>query len=94
MLNSLADHIEHEKSLINLEPDQKNVLDLPQQLNNISAHIPGSEASKIQICNTIRSYFRLFGLLQIYLTLNPSGAHNPIFQVMFGDETVNFMIII
>jgi len=66
MLNSLADHLEHEKSLINLEPDQKNVLDLPQQLNNISAHIPGSEASKIQIHDKIRRYFGIFGLPQIY----------------------------
>jgi len=89
MLNSLADYLEHEKSMINLEPDQKNALDLLQQVNTISAHIPGSEASKIQIHNKIRSYFGIFGLPQIYLTLNPSAAHSPIFQVMFGDETVN-----
>jgi len=48
ILNSLADHLENESHLINLEPAPKNALDLMQQVNIVSAHIPGSEASKIQ----------------------------------------------
>ena len=88
LLNSLADHLECEKQSVDLEPTQKHILDLLKQVNTISAHIPGSEASKIQTCNKIRSYFGLFGLPHIYLTLNPCAAHSPIFQVMFGDETV------
>ena len=75
--------------MINLEPAQKNALELLQQIKIISAHIPGSEASKIQVCNKIRSYFGLFGLPHIHLTLNPCAAHSPIFQVMFGDKNVN-----
>ena len=39
--------------------------------------------------NEIRSYCGFFGLLQIYITLNPNVAHSPIFQVMFGDKTVD-----
>jgi len=89
LLNSLSEHLEHGKSLINLEPAQKHALELLHQINIISAHIPGSEASKIQVCNKIRSYFGLFGLPHIYLTLNPCAAHSPIFQVMFGDKNVN-----
>ena len=89
ILNSLADHLEYEKSFSDLDPAQKSAFELLTQVNTISAHIPGSDASKIQVCNKIRSYFGLFGLPHIYLTLNPCAAHSPLFQVIFGDKTVN-----
>ena len=38
--------------------------------------------------NEIRSYCEYFGLPHVYITLNPNAAHSPIFQAMFGDETV------
>jgi len=91
-LNSLADHLEHEKQMVNLEPAQKNALDLMQQVNIVSAHIPGSEASKIQTHNKIRSYYGLFGLPHIYITLNPCAAHSPIFQVIFGEKSVDLSL--
>jgi len=34
----------------------------------------------------------LFGLPHIYITLNPSAAHSPIFQVIFGDESVDLSL--
>ena len=55
----------------------------------VSARIPGSQSSKIFTCNEIRSYFSEFGLPHIYFTLNPSVTHNPIFQVMVGDTSVD-----
>jgi len=72
-----------------LQPSQKNALELLQRVNTISANIPGSEASKILARNKIRSYSGFFGLPHIYLTLNPCAAHSPIFQAIFGDQTVN-----
>ena len=84
MLNYLADHLEHGRQLVDLDPAQKYSLELMQQLNIVSAHIPGSEASKIKTHNQIRSYSGLFGLPHIYITFNPCAAHSPIFQVIFG----------
>ncbi|KAH0826494.1 hypothetical protein J3R83DRAFT_5498 [Lanmaoa asiatica] len=49
----------------------------------------GSEASKIYIRNEIHSYFTYFGLPHLFFTFNPSVAHSPIFQVMYGDVSVN-----
>ena len=47
ILNSLADHLEHERHLVNLESTHKNALDLMQQVNIVSALIPGSQARLI-----------------------------------------------
>src|SRR5882672_7541057 len=63
-----------------------------QQVNIVSAHIPGSQASKIQTHNKIRSYYGLFGLPHIYITLNPCAAHSRIFQVIFGDESIDLSL--
>src|SRR6202042_2302034 len=64
-------------------------MDLLKQLNMVSAQIPGSQASKIFVRNEIRSYFSEFGLPHIYFTFNPSVTHSPIFQVMFGDQSID-----
>jgi len=62
---------------LTLNQHKKNALDLMQQVNIVSAHIPGSEASKIQTHNKIRSYYGLFGLPHIYIPLNSCAAHSP-----------------
>ena len=58
-------------------------------INTISAQIPGLQSAKIYTRNEIRSYFGEFGLPQLYFTFNPSVTHNPIFQVMVGDQSVD-----
>ena len=72
-----------------LSSDECHALNLLKQVNTISARIPGSQASKIFIRNEIQSYFSEFGLPHIYFTMNPSDTHNPVFQVMVGDEAVD-----
>ena len=89
VLRSVADHLEHEGKYENLSSEQKSALDLLKHVNTIAARIPGSQAAKIFMRNEIRSYCGFFGLPHIYITLNPNAAHSPIFQVMFGDETVD-----
>ncbi|KAG2106182.1 uncharacterized protein F5147DRAFT_527039, partial [Suillus discolor] len=58
-------------------------------VNTIAVRIPGSEASKNFVRNEIRSYFSYFGLPHLFFTFNPSAAHSPIFQVMYGDSSVD-----
>ena len=72
-----------------LSTEERHTMNLLKHVNTISARIPGSQSSKIFIRNEIRSYFSEFGLPHIYFTLNPSVTHNPIFQVMVGDTSVD-----
>ena len=88
-LRSVADHLENEGKYNNLTAEQKNAMDLLKHVNTIAARIPGSQAAKIFMRNEIRSYCGFFGLPHIYITLNPSAAHSPIFQLIFGDEMVD-----
>ena len=62
---------------------------LLKYVNTIAAHIPGLHTSKIFIHNEICSYFSFFGLPQLFFTFNPNPAYSPIFQVMYGDSTVD-----
>jgi hypothetical protein len=89
ILNDLAKHLEQEKQLSDLSTGQKDALELLKKVNTISARIPGSQASKIFIRNEIRSYFGFFALPHLFFTFNTSAAHSPIFQVMFGDKTID-----
>ncbi|KAF9642668.1 hypothetical protein BDM02DRAFT_3105368, partial [Thelephora ganbajun] len=89
VLRSVADHLEKEGKYSDLTDEQKAALDLLKHVNTIAARIPGSQAVKVFMRNEIRSYCGFFGLPHLYITLNPSVAHSPIFQLMFGDETVD-----
>ena len=85
-LQNLACHLEQEKNLQELSQPERNAFELLRNVKTISAHIPVSNASKLLVCNSIRSYFGMFGMPLIYLTLNPCAAHSPIFQFFYGIE--------
>ncbi|KAG1734452.1 uncharacterized protein EDB91DRAFT_1250974 [Suillus paluster] len=55
----------------------------------MSARIPGSQAAKVYVHNEMCNYYGYFGLPHVFLTFNPSAAHSPIFQVMYGDHSVD-----
>jgi len=89
LIESVARHVENEGKLTDLSPQQKSVLTLLNEVNAVSANIPGSSASKLKVRNDIRAYMGYFGLPHLYMTLNPNASHSPIFQVMYGDEAVD-----
>ena len=89
VLCRLASHLESEGSSHVLTAVEQDALGLLRHVNTISARIPGSQSAKIFTRNEIRSYFGEFGLPQLYFTFNPSVTHNPIFQVMVGDQSVD-----
>ncbi|KAG2348485.1 hypothetical protein BDR05DRAFT_973571 [Suillus weaverae] len=70
VLETLAGKLECEHKVSQLTPQEKDALALLQQVNTISAHIPGLHVSKIYVCNEI-------------------PAHSPVFQVMYGDHSVD-----
>jgi len=81
--------LEQECKLTNASPEEHDALQLLQQVNMLSARIPGFQVLKIFVRNEICSYYRYFGLPHIFFTFNPSLAHSPIFQVMFSNKTVD-----
>lgn len=89
LLEHLAHKLEHEHKIVNPTSEERDALQLLDQVNTMSARIPGSQASKTFVRNEIRNYYGYFGLLQLFFTFNPSPAHSPIFQVMCGDKTVD-----
>ena len=89
VLESTAKHLEQEGRYSDLDPKQKEAVNLLREVKTIGARIPGSEASKIFTQNEIHSYFGYFGMPHLYFTANPSAVHSPIFQVMVGDVNVD-----
>ncbi|PPQ75657.1 hypothetical protein CVT26_001814 [Gymnopilus dilepis] len=88
-LASVADHLEKEGSFSDLSSEQKQAFDLLKEVNTVAAKIPGSHASKVLSRNNIRSFSGLFCIPPLYFTVNTNAAHSPIFQVVFGDYTVD-----
>lgn len=88
-LNSVANHLEEHGKVTDLSAEQKKTLDLLKYVNTVSGKIPGSEASRLTCRNEILSYCASFGVPTLYFTANPSPSHSPLFQVMWGDTTVD-----
>ena len=88
-LSIVANHLENEGKVSDLGAEQKKVFDLLNEVNTVSARIPGSQASKIFCHNEIHSYSGLFGMPILFLSANPNPSQSPMFQVFFGDQTIN-----
>ncbi|KAG2124010.1 hypothetical protein DEU56DRAFT_744956, partial [Suillus clintonianus] len=88
-LTRLADQLQKEHKYSNLGPDDRNALNLLNQVNTVAARIPGSQSSKMFVRSEIRSYFGFFGMPHLFFTCNLSASHSPTFQLMFGDTTVD-----
>jgi hypothetical protein len=88
-ISDVAEIIENERSTRSLTDEQKNALDLLRYVNTISEKIPGSYASKISTRADIRNFFSYFGLAHLFVTFTPSPLHSPVFQVMYGDKTID-----
>ena len=80
-LQNLANHLEQEKNIQELSQPEKNAFEILRNVNIISGHIPRSNVAKLLAHNCICSYFGIFEMPLIYLTLNPCAAHSPIFQI-------------
>ncbi|KAJ3723370.1 hypothetical protein C8R42DRAFT_578887, partial [Lentinula raphanica] len=88
-LSELANIIREEHSHVTFTPEQHDAFRLLSEVNTVAAHVPGSQAAKVSVRNDIRSYFGYFGMAHLFLTLNPSAVHSPIFQAFFGDSNVD-----
>ena len=92
VLLSTAFHLEQEGRYTDLDSSQQEALDLLKHVNTISAKIPGSQATKISSHVDMQSHLGYFSIPHLYFTANPNPAHNPVLQVMFGDQRYPGMV--
>lgn len=88
-IRKLAETIEKEGHPKRLTSEEQKVFSMLKHVNTIATKVPGSSASKTLCRNEIRSYVGVMGVPQIFLTINPSPQHHPVFMMMYGDQTVN-----
>ncbi|KAF5343799.1 hypothetical protein D9758_016212 [Tetrapyrgos nigripes] len=88
-LDKLAKRVEKEGYLQTMSSQDKVGFQLLKKVNAVAARIPGSQSAKVHTRNEIRSYFAYFGLPQLFFTFNPCAVHSPIFQVIYGDTSVD-----
>ncbi|KAJ4494220.1 hypothetical protein C8R41DRAFT_739391, partial [Lentinula lateritia] len=89
VLLDLADKLKNKKDKSDFSDEELNAFQLLNNVNIIAAKIPGSQALKTATRNQICSYYGYFGLPHLFLTLNPSAVHSPVFQVMYGEDGVD-----
>lgn len=86
----VAHRLENEVSRSLLTSEEKAVYTLLEKVNAVASKSPGSEAHKLSMRGDIRSgFFPTFGIPHLFLTVNPSAAHSPIFQAIYGDYQVD-----
>lgn len=88
-LLKLSERIRDEGSAGDLSPQEKNALVLLREVNTISNKIPGSQGSMLKMRSSVFGQVAAFCLHTLYFTMNPPGQHAPLFQVMYGDTTVD-----
>lgn len=88
-IQKMANIIEKEGRPKDLSDEEKAVLLMLRYVNTIATKVPGSAASKTLCRNEIRSYVSVMGVPQVFLTINPSPQHHPLFMLMYGDKSVN-----
>ncbi|KAE8178994.1 hypothetical protein CF335_g9747, partial [Tilletia laevis] len=74
-------------TLQNLDPKEKTIMGLLKQCELVSNKVPGSKAMMNRARGDIRGYVGEFGIFQLFLTLNPSPIHSPVFQIFYGDQS-------
>ncbi|KAE8219159.1 hypothetical protein CF319_g7097 [Tilletia indica] len=91
-IRNVATHLSNGGSMRTASPQELMVQLLLKKCELISVRVPGSKAAMNLARAEIRSYIGEHGIFQLFLTLNPSPLHSPVFQVFFGDTGVNLNI--
>ncbi|KAI0821065.1 hypothetical protein BC629DRAFT_1242400, partial [Irpex lacteus] len=89
VLSSLCKHIAEHGGLGDPAPlsvDEKRALRLMKEVNLVNTAVPGSAASKTNMRNQIRGMMLQHGVPNFYLTINPADTHNPVVNLLAGDD--------
>ncbi|KAE8238053.1 hypothetical protein A4X13_0g8535, partial [Tilletia indica] len=91
-IRNVASHLGDGGSMRTLSAQEADVQRLLKKCELVSVRVPGSKAAMNLARAEIRSYIGEHGIFQLFLTLNPSPLHSPVFQVFFGDTGINLNI--
>ena len=89
VIEKVPKHVGKSGRVEDLSPQEQDVLLLLKEVKTISGKIPGSSAAKLKMRNEIQAYMGYFGLPHLFITMNPNATHDPVFQVMSGDQMVD-----
>ncbi|KAE8232547.1 hypothetical protein CF326_g2420 [Tilletia indica] len=88
VIKGIAEHIAHGGSLNTLVGVEAQVFRLLSKCNLVSAKVPGSRAIMNRARSDIRAMIGHFGIFQLFLTINPSATHSPVFHIFYGDRSI------
>ncbi|KAE8228927.1 hypothetical protein CF326_g6121 [Tilletia indica] len=88
LVQNICEHLKQGGTMGTLSAEEKRISDLLKRCELMSVHVPGSKAAMNRARADIRGYTGLFGIFQLFLTLNPTPLSSPVFQVFYGDSTV------
>ncbi|KAE8250834.1 hypothetical protein A4X13_0g4339 [Tilletia indica] len=88
VIKSIAEHIARGGTLNTLVGVEAQVFKLLNKCNLVSAKVPGSRAIMNRARSDIRAMIGHFGIFQLFLTVNPSATHSPVFHIFYGDQTI------
>ncbi|KAE8222285.1 hypothetical protein CF319_g4493 [Tilletia indica] len=91
-VRNVVSHLGDGGSMRTLSAHEADVQRLLKKCELVSVRVPGSKAAMNLARAEIRSYIGEHGIFQLFLTLNPSPLHSPVFQVFFGDTGMNLNI--
>lgn len=88
-LLKLSEKIRDEGNVGDLSNEEKAALTLLREVNTISTKIPGSQGSMLKTRSEFLGQIAVHGLPPFYYTMNPCAQHSPLFQLMYGDTSVD-----
>lgn len=66
--------------------DEKRALRLMKEVNLVTAAVPGSASSKLNMRNELRAAMIEHGIPSFYITINPADVHSPVLRFLAGDQ--------
>ncbi|KAE8221158.1 hypothetical protein CF319_g5436 [Tilletia indica] len=88
IIKRIADHVGRGGSLKTLLGVENRIRDLLDRCSIVNSKVPGSKAIMDLARADIRAMIGHFGIFQLFLTINPTATHSPIFHIFYGDDSV------
>lgn len=85
-IGDVLERIEKGGTVTACSKEERRVLRLMKEVNLVTAKVPGSSASRVNMRNEIRALTMTHGMPSFYITINPADTHNPIVKFLSGEN--------
>ncbi|TFK87004.1 hypothetical protein K466DRAFT_491708, partial [Polyporus arcularius HHB13444] len=69
-----------------LDPEEKKVVKLMDEVQLVSRNVPGTSAARLAMRNELRALMMTHGVPHFYITLNPADLYNPVVKFLSGAD--------